>query len=137
MRKLQPDHATVGSGVTKGEAATGRASEPLARLQQVARRGSERRVYCPISALSTPVGRLDHQAASTCKMLLAQLREAGVIPPVPDPREDTMQRRIEDDYEAYLAHERGLASTTITNYIAIARDFLAATPKQPDSLYAT
>lgn len=83
------------------------------------------------------LGRVDHQAAATCKMLLAQLRQAGVIPAVPDPREDTIERRIEDGYEAYLAQERGLASVTIVNYVAIARDFRAATPKQPDSLCAT
>ncbi|MGH8196363.1 MAG: site-specific integrase [Woeseiaceae bacterium] len=80
------------------------------------------------------LGRLDHQAASTCKALLAQLRGAGVIPPVRDPREDNAQRRIEDDYEAYLVRERGLAPATIVNYTAIVRDFLAANPKLPDTL---
>ena len=79
------------------------------------------------------LGRVDHQAASTCKMLLAQLRQASVIPPVPDPREDTMRRRIEDDYEAYLAHERGLASTTITNYTAIARPVIMPSSPRPNS----
>jgi len=73
-------------------------------------------------------GRRDHPAASTCKALLAQLREAGVIAPVPDPREDSAQRHIEDDYKAYLARERGLASVTIDNYAAVVRDFMAANP---------
>lgn len=80
------------------------------------------------------LGRLDHQAPSTSKALLVQLRETGVIPPVRDPREDDPQRRIEDDYAGYLARERGLASTTIVNYTGIARDFLAANPKLPDTL---
>lgn len=79
-------------------------------------------------------GRVDRQAASTCKALLAQLREAELIPPAPDPREDNAQRRIGDDYQAYLARERGLASATISNYTAIARDFAAANRKLPDSL---
>ena len=73
--------------------------------------------------------RLDRHAASTCKVLLAQLRAAGVIAPVPDPLEDTVQRRIEDDYKAYLAQERGLARATIINYSAIAWDFVAALRK--------
>jgi len=80
------------------------------------------------------LGRVDHQSASTCKALLVQLREAGMIPPVRDPREDNAQRRIEDDYAAYLARERGLASATIINYTGIARDLMAANPKLPDTL---
>lgn len=79
-------------------------------------------------------GRVDHQAASTCKMLLAQLREAGQIPPAPDRRKDSVQRRIEDDYKAYLAKERGLASATIVNYAAVVRDFVAAHPMPLDRL---
>lgn len=82
-------------------------------------------------------GRIDHHAASTCKALLAQLREAGVIPPAPDPREDNAQRRIEDGYKEYLARERGLASATIINYAAIARDFVAANPMLLDTLCPT
>jgi site-specific recombinase XerD len=82
-------------------------------------------------------GRVDRQAVSTCKALLTQLRKASVIPPAPDPRADNAQRRIEDDYHAYLARERGLASSTIINYTAIARDFAAANPKLPDSLCPT
>lgn len=78
--------------------------------------------------------RLDRHAVSTCKVLLAQLRAAGVIAPVPDPYEDTVQRRIEDDYQVYLAHERGLASATIVNYSAIARDFVAALRKPLEAL---
>jgi site-specific recombinase XerD len=73
-------------------------------------------------------GRVDHHAASTCQTLLGLLRETGVIPFVPDPREDNEQRRIEDDYKVYLARERGLASATIVNYTAIVRDFVAANP---------
>jgi len=79
-------------------------------------------------------GRIDRHAASTCNVLLAQLRKAGVIPPAPDPREDTVQRRIEDDYKTYLAHERGLASATIINYTGIVQDFVAANPKLLDAL---
>jgi site-specific recombinase XerD len=71
-------------------------------------------------------GWVDHHAASTCKALLAQLREAGVIPPALDPHKPNVQRRIEDDYKAYLARERGLASATIVNYTGIAWDFVAA-----------
>lgn len=82
-------------------------------------------------------GRLDRQAASTCKALLVQLREAGVITPLPELREDNEQRRIEDDYKTYLAHERGLASATIVNYTGIVQDFIAANPKLPDTLRPT
>ncbi len=79
-------------------------------------------------------GRVDRHAAATCKALLQQLREAGVITPSPDLREDSEQRRIEDDYKKYLAQERGLASATIINYTAIARDFVAASPMLLDTL---
>lgn len=72
--------------------------------------------------------RLDRHAVSTCKVLLAQLRAAGVIAPVPDLHEDTVQRRIEDDYKTYLARERGLATATISNYTGVVRDFVAAKP---------
>lgn len=79
-------------------------------------------------------GRIDRHAASTCKALLEQLREVGVITPSPDLREDNEQRRIEDDYKEYLARERGLAAATIINYTAIARDFVAASPMLLDTL---
>lgn len=79
-------------------------------------------------------GRVDRHAASTCKALLEQLRETGVITPSPDLREDSEQRRIEDDYKKYLAQERGLASATIINYVAIVQDFVAAIPLTLDTL---
>lgn len=79
-------------------------------------------------------GRVDGHAAATCKALLAQLREAGVIPPSPDPRGDNARRRIEDDYRQYLVHERGLASATIINYVAVVRDFVEANPMPLDTL---
>ena len=79
-------------------------------------------------------GRVDRHAASTCKALLEQLRETGVITPSPDLREDNEQRRIEDDYKKYLARERGLASATIINYVAIVQDFVAAIPVTLDTL---
>jgi site-specific recombinase XerD len=79
-------------------------------------------------------GRLDRHAAATCKALLAQLREAGTVPPAPDPREDNAQRRIEDGYTQYLAQERGLAPATIINYVAVVRAFVAANPMPLDRL---
>ena len=79
-------------------------------------------------------GRVDRHAAATCKALLQQLRAASVIPPSPEPREDNVQRRIEDDYRQYLVQERGLASATIINYVAIVRDFVAANPMPLDTL---
>lgn len=82
-------------------------------------------------------GWVDRHAASTCKALLEQLREASVVTASPDLREDNEQRRIEDDYKEYLTRERGLASATIVNYTAIARDFVAAGPMLPDTLCPT
>ncbi len=79
-------------------------------------------------------GRVDRHAASTCKALLEQLREASVISLSPEPREDNVQRRIEDDYTQYLVQERGLASSTVINYVAIVRDFVAAIPVPLDML---
>lgn len=79
-------------------------------------------------------GRVDRHAAATCKALLEQLREAGTIALAPDPREDNAQRRIEDDYTQYLVQERGLATATIINYVAIVRDFVAANPMPLDTL---
>jgi site-specific recombinase XerD len=82
-------------------------------------------------------GWVDHHAASTCRVLLEQLRETGIILPLPDSRADNEQRRVEDGYQAYLARERGLASSTISNYTAIARDFAAANRKLPGCLCPT
>jgi site-specific recombinase XerD len=79
-------------------------------------------------------GRGDHQAAATCKALLRELRKSGIVRPVPDRREDSAGRRIESDYEAYLAKERGLASATIINYTAVVRDFIATNPISLDRL---
>lgn len=79
-------------------------------------------------------GRVDRHAVATCKALLEQLREAGVITPLPELREDNEQRRIEDDYRTYLAQERGLAAATIINYAGVVRDFIAANPTLPDTL---
>ena len=79
-------------------------------------------------------GRLDRHAVATCKALLEQLRDAGVIPPSPHPREDNARRRIEKGYTQYLVQERGLASATIINYVAIMRDFVAENPMPLDTL---
>ncbi len=62
--------------------------------------------------------------ASTCRILLAYLREDGCIPAAPTITDDSPFYSIEHDYAKYLSQERGLAPATLLNYLPIVRRFL-------------
>jgi integrase/recombinase XerD len=58
------------------------------------------------------------------RLPLAFLREAGVAPPSTRSAAEGSLERLLEDYRRYLAHERGLASTTIEYRLRHARVFL-------------
>lgn len=62
--------------------------------------------------------------ASTCRILLAYLREDGCVPAAPTIIDDSPFYSIEHDYAKYLSQERGLAPATLLNYLPIVRRFL-------------
>jgi site-specific recombinase XerD len=63
---------------------------------------------------------------STLRTLLEQLRNLGVIPmPLTASDPNTLQR-LKDDFTCYLREERGLASTTVDNYLPFVDAFLTA-----------
>ena len=55
--------------------------------------------------------------------LLTMLREIGVTAPKPVQFKDC-QEQLADEYEHYLLHERGLAQTSVLNYVPFAEQFL-------------
>jgi site-specific recombinase XerD len=57
-------------------------------------------------------------------LLLEHLRQAGALDPSSPRRVDDRHRPLERDFERYLLHERGLAATTIGNYLWVSRTFL-------------
>ena len=64
--------------------------------------------------------------AMTGRQLLCYLRGNGVIPAaVSRPCSDGPIERIERTYERFLVDERGVSPATVTNYLPIARAFLA------------
>lgn len=64
--------------------------------------------------------------AATCRGLLDDLRDSGWIAAVPPDLDDEGPTdRIVRTYERFLVHVRGLALSTVVNYVAIALAFLA------------
>jgi site-specific recombinase XerD len=57
-------------------------------------------------------------------ILLADLREIGVIEPSPSTRPDSALDCALDDFSQYLVEQRGLMPRTITGYRRVIRDFL-------------
>jgi site-specific recombinase XerD len=62
--------------------------------------------------------------AAFCRIFLAYLREIGCIPAAPTIIDDNPLYSIEHDYAKYLSQERGLAPTTLLNYLPIVHRFL-------------
>jgi site-specific recombinase XerD len=58
------------------------------------------------------------------RRLLAMLREIGVTATRP-PEPRSSQQRLADDYRQYLVRERGLAETSLPNYVPLAEQFLS------------
>ena len=63
---------------------------------------------------------------SSLSLLLDQLRDADVIAPVVPAVLDSPLDRVEQDYARFLTQERGLAQTTLDNYLPVARRFLVS-----------
>ena len=57
------------------------------------------------------------------RRLLTMLREIGVTAPKPVQLKDC-QKQLTDEYEHYLLHERGLAQSSLLNYVPFAEQFL-------------
>jgi hypothetical protein len=55
--------------------------------------------------------------------LLTMLREIGVTAPKPV-QVKACQKQLADEYEHYLLHERGLAQSSVLNYVPFAEQFL-------------
>lgn len=71
------------------------------------------------------VGYTQHVTQRSLEPVLHYLRDAGVLPLVEAPAvEETPLGRLLRRYEDYLAQERGLVSSTMPNYLRIARLFL-------------
>jgi site-specific recombinase XerD len=60
------------------------------------------------------------------KILLGQLKGAGVISQEEPQSVDTALDRVERDFAQYLTQERGLSEATLTYYLAFVRQFLSA-----------
>ena len=56
---------------------------------------------------------------SSLRRLLEYLRRAGVTPLAPREIDDSVLRRVENDFARHLAEERGLSQATLCNYLAI------------------
>lgn len=57
--------------------------------------------------------------------LLGYLRGLGVVPPPSEPVAGTPVERVAAAYRDYLSGERGLAASTVSRYVAVARLFLS------------
>lgn len=62
--------------------------------------------------------------ASTLRRLLRLLRERGVVQDVAPRRDKRALQRVAEDFERYLAQERGLAAATLVHYVPFVRQFL-------------
>jgi integrase/recombinase XerD len=62
------------------------------------------------------------------KSLLTYLRELRVAPSAEPERDESPRRRLLLAYERYLTRERSLRPATVTKYLHIATEFLAALP---------
>jgi site-specific recombinase XerD len=69
-------------------------------------------------------GRLRNTDPRALGWFLEHLRQTGVVEPMPPLPADGMRGALERDFERYLLQERGLAATTIANYLGVARTFL-------------
>jgi site-specific recombinase XerD len=69
-------------------------------------------------------GRFRNTDPQALALLLAHLRQAGVVDrPAPSVEKDGLGQ-MQHDFEHYLHHERGLAAATIVNYLGISCAFL-------------
>lgn len=66
---------------------------------------------------------IDHCSLSR---LLSQLRQTEVIAAAVRPVLDSPLHRVEEDFGRFLSQERGLAPTTLANYLPIVRRFLVS-----------
>lgn len=84
--------------------------------------------------------RRQRQVRHTLTQLLHRLRCLGAVPDRQPPQARSLKDRLLRDYERFLAQERGLSPTTVNNYGAVARRFLAnasaAKARQLDRLAA-
>ena len=62
---------------------------------------------------------------ATLRVLLQQLRDAGVIPASAKKIDDNIFHLVKCDFAQYLVQERGLSRPTLLNYLPIARHFLS------------
>jgi site-specific recombinase XerD len=69
--------------------------------------------------------RRQRQVQHTLTQLLHYLRRLRVVPDPRPPQAESSTDRLLRDYERFLAQERGLSPTTLNNYGAVARRFLA------------
>src|SRR5258705_6622591 len=70
------------------------------------------------------VGYVNHRSVRGLQPLLDYLRRREVAP-WPVPSEDGAAERLLSRYAGYLARERGLAESTVRNYVELVRPFLA------------
>lgn len=68
-------------------------------------------------------GLSQHGASPALRDLLGHLRDGGIIPCAQGPEKSPLHD-IEQRFVRYLTQERGLAKTTIDNYVPVARTFL-------------
>jgi site-specific recombinase XerD len=71
-------------------------------------------------------GRLRNTDPRALGWFLEYLRRTGVVESTPRLSTDGMRGALERDFERYLLQERGLAATTINNYLNVLREFLSA-----------
>jgi site-specific recombinase XerD len=69
--------------------------------------------------------RRQRQVRHTLTQLLHHLRCLGAVPDRQPPQAKSLKDRLLRDYERFLAQERGLSPTTLSNYGAVVRRFLA------------
>jgi site-specific recombinase XerD len=69
-------------------------------------------------------GRLRQGEAVALRRLLAFLRARGVAPAAAPPPPQSALQQVAEAFERYLVRERGLARTTVQNYLPIVRQFL-------------
>lgn len=63
--------------------------------------------------------------------LLGFLRTLGVVPEAAAPEPETPTERLVDAFATHLTDERGLAPTTIANYVRVARSFIVCFAPDP------
>lgn len=84
------------------------------------RRASGHREYVSVTPGLAPI--LDH------------LREGGAVPPPAPAIPHGPEAGVLGAYEDYLVHERGLAATTTSNYLSVARRFVAVCASEGSAL---